>query len=252
MGKHVPWFTTLGGAYEHAAKHGSKPPYELPESWIKSKAALDLKTPFDTVSTPDIIGGNSGSPLINKNAEVVGIIFDGNIESLPWNFVYTDQVARSVATDSRAIIEVLRKVYHADALADELTGSSARIFESDEAGKAAEVTLSRIPLARQKAWRALFVWQLSAEEAFHGTFIFRGNWRASGHETTPGRYTAATAKPNRHVGSDARNFGKTCAYERFSQSHKKKRQPQVSTQVPVQNERTAASEKTTAARAALH
>ena len=85
-GKNVPWFTTMGGAYQHAAKHGSKPPYQLPESWLKYKSAIDLKTPYDTVSTPDIIGGNSGSPVINKNAEVVGIIFDGNIESLPWNF----------------------------------------------------------------------------------------------------------------------------------------------------------------------
>ena len=89
-GKNVPWFTTMGGAYEHAAKHGNKPPYQLPESWMKYKSAIDLKTPFDTVSTPDIIGGNSGSPVINKAGEVVGIIFDGNIESLAWNFAYSD------------------------------------------------------------------------------------------------------------------------------------------------------------------
>ena len=124
-GKHVPWYTTMGGAYDHAAAHGSKYPYELPASWIKAKSSIDLKTPFDTVSTPDIIGGNSGSPLINKDAEVVGIIFDGNIESLPWNFMYDDMVGRSVSTDSRAILEALRKIYHADALADELTGTAA-------------------------------------------------------------------------------------------------------------------------------
>jgi hypothetical protein len=122
-GKNVPWFTTMGGAYKHAADHGSKPPYELPESWLKAKTSLDLNTPFDVVSTPDIIGGNSGSPVINKNAEVVGIIFDGNIESLPWNFMYSDKVGRAVEVDSRAIIESLHKIYHADALATELTGT---------------------------------------------------------------------------------------------------------------------------------
>jgi hypothetical protein len=121
-GKQIPWFTTMGGAFEHAAAHGSKPPYELPASWMKAKSSLDLKTVYDTASTPDIIGGNSGSPVINKDAEVVGIIFDGNIESLPWNFVYDDVQGRSIATDSRAIIEALRKIYHADALATELAG----------------------------------------------------------------------------------------------------------------------------------
>ena len=122
-GKKFPWFTTLGGAYQHAAEHGSKPPYQLPESWMKAKSSLNLKTPYDTVSTPDIIGGNSGSPVVDKNAEVVGIIFDGNIESLPWNFMYSDQVGRSIATDSRAIIEALKQVYHADALVNEITGT---------------------------------------------------------------------------------------------------------------------------------
>jgi Peptidase S46 len=121
-GKSVPWFTTMGGAYTHSANHGSKPPYQLPDSWLKAKTSIDLNTPFDTVSTPDIIGGNSGSPVINKNAEVVGIVFDGNIESLAWNFLYTDKVARAVEVDSRAIIESLRKIYHADALVNELTG----------------------------------------------------------------------------------------------------------------------------------
>ena len=124
-GKNVPWFTTMGGAYKHAAEHGSKPPYQLPESWLKYKSAINLETPFDTVSTPDIIGGNSGSPVINKNAEIVGIIFDGNIESLPWNFMYSDTVARSVEVDSRAIMESLRKIYHADALANELASTEA-------------------------------------------------------------------------------------------------------------------------------
>ena len=112
-GKHIPWFTTIGGAYEHAAQHGDKPPYQLPESWMNARSTVNLKTPFDTASTPDIIGGNSGSPVMNKAGEVVGIIFDGNIQSLPWNFAYDDKQARAVATDSRAVIESLRNIYHA-------------------------------------------------------------------------------------------------------------------------------------------
>ena len=119
-GEQVPWFTTMGGAYQHATEHDSKYPYELPESWLKNKGNIDSNTPYDTVSTADIIGGNSGSPVINKAGEVVGIIFDGNIESLAWNFEYTDKVARAVEVDSRAITESLRKIYHADALIDEL------------------------------------------------------------------------------------------------------------------------------------
>ena len=119
-GKHIPFFTTMGGAFQHAAAHGNKFPYHLPESWMKAKSALNLSMPLNFVSTPDIIGGNSGSPTINKAGEVVGIIFDGNIESLPWNFVYDDTVGRSLSVDSRGIQEALRKIYGASALVDEL------------------------------------------------------------------------------------------------------------------------------------
>ncbi len=131
-GKSIPFATNMGGAYEHAAEHQSQPPYNLPDSWIKSKANLDLKTPLNFVSTPDIIGGNSGSPTVNKKAEVVGIIFDGNIESLPWNFAFSDVQGRSVSVDSRGIQEALRKIYGATALADELLGKKA---EGAKAGK---------------------------------------------------------------------------------------------------------------------
>jgi hypothetical protein len=122
-GKAIPYATTMAGAYEHAAEKGSQPPYALPESWNKSKAKLDLKTPMNFVSTADIIGGNSGSPTVNKKGEVVGIIFDGNIESLPWNFAFSDAQGRAVSVDSRGIQEALRKVYGATALADELLGT---------------------------------------------------------------------------------------------------------------------------------
>lgn len=124
-GKAIPFDTNIGGAFEHAAEHNNEAPYNLPESWMKSKAKLDLKTPLNFVSTADIIGGNSGSPTVNKKGEVVGIIFDGNIESLPWNFAFRDTQGRAVSVDSRGIQEALRKIYGASALADELMGTQA-------------------------------------------------------------------------------------------------------------------------------
>jgi hypothetical protein len=136
-GKRIPYFTTMGGAFEHAAAHGNKDPYELPESWMKAKSKIKLNTPLNFVHTSDIIGGNSGSPTIDKKAEVVGIIFDGNIESLPWNFVFDDTVGRSVSVDSRGIVEALRDVYDATALADELTGSTTGASMKPAAKKSA-------------------------------------------------------------------------------------------------------------------
>jgi hypothetical protein len=119
--KNIPYFTTFAGGFEHAAEHGNKSPYKLPESWTRAKSSLNLATPLNYVSTADIIGGNSGSPTVNRKGEVVGIIFDGNIQSLAWNFVYDDEQARAVHVDSRGIVEALRKIYGATALVDELT-----------------------------------------------------------------------------------------------------------------------------------
>jgi hypothetical protein len=116
-----PW-TNIGGAYEHAANHGNVPPFELPPDWQKDKSKLNLETPFNFVSTADIIGGNSGSPVVNRAGELVGIIFDGNLESLVLDFVYSDKQARAISVHSSVIIEALRKIYGATALADELTG----------------------------------------------------------------------------------------------------------------------------------
>jgi hypothetical protein len=121
-GKTIAPFTQIGGAFEHASAHGNKPPYELPESWIQAKREnrLNLDTPFNFVSTADIIGGNSGSPVIDRKGELVGIIFDGNIHSLVLDFGYDDKQARAVAVDARGIAEALRSVYQARNVLSEL------------------------------------------------------------------------------------------------------------------------------------
>jgi hypothetical protein len=120
LGEEFPPWTTLGGAFRHAADHGSRPPFAFPKRWLRCKDRLDLDTPLNVITTADIIGGNSGSPVVNRQGELVGIIFDGNLPSLVWDFLYDDKEGRSIHVDCRAVEEALRKVYDAGALADEL------------------------------------------------------------------------------------------------------------------------------------
>ncbi|MBL8727743.1 MAG: S46 family peptidase [Planctomycetes bacterium] len=116
----APWFTTLYGLFGRHAEFGGKHPFDLPQAWLDKEKQLDLATPFNFVATCDIIGGNSGSPMIDRDQNVVGLIFDGNIEMLGNNYVFDDEIGRTVSVHPAIIVEALRKVYDAKPLADEL------------------------------------------------------------------------------------------------------------------------------------
>ena len=123
-GTKAPYKTTFYGLYDRAHSFDLAPPFDLPARYSEGIGKLDLATPFDFVNTCDVVGGNSGSPVINRNAELVGLVFDGNIESLAGDFVYDGETNRTVAVHSAAMIEALRKLYGAGKLADELEGTS--------------------------------------------------------------------------------------------------------------------------------
>jgi hypothetical protein len=120
--REIPPYTTMAGAYERAT---GREPFALPRSWLSAREKLDLQTPFDFVTTNDIIGGNSGSPVFDKDLQIVGLVFDGNILSLGGDYGFDEAVNRTVAVDSRAILEALSKVYGATRIVDELRGPRA-------------------------------------------------------------------------------------------------------------------------------
>ena len=116
-GTMVEPFTTIGGAFQ---RHTGAPPYDLPSSWLKAKSRLDLSAPMNLVTSNDIIGGNSGSPLFNKDRQIVGLVFDGNIHSLGGDYAFDERVNRTVAVHSTAILEALDVVYDAQRVKKEL------------------------------------------------------------------------------------------------------------------------------------
>ncbi len=127
----APVFTTFYGLYDRHYSHEGNPDWELPERWLDPPATLDLRTPMNFVSTADIIGGNSGSPVLDRDLEVVGVVFDGNAESLPGDYIYLPEKNRSVAVDVRAILEALDEIYDLDRLVLELTTGELAATEAE-------------------------------------------------------------------------------------------------------------------------
>ena len=133
-GTKAPPHTTIFGLYGHYYAYGPESAWDLPERWLEAPERLDRATPLNLVSTNDITGGNSGSPLLNQDLEVVGLIFDSNIEALPNEFLYTDAAARAISVDARGILEALDEVYDADRIVLELT--TGERYETEAAADA--------------------------------------------------------------------------------------------------------------------
>ncbi|MFP2929419.1 S46 family peptidase [Pyxidicoccus sp. 3LG] len=123
-GKKVEPITQMAGTFE---RHTGEDPFALPSSWLKSQNILDGKTGMNFVTTNDIIGGNSGSPMINKDGEIIGLVFDGNIQSLGGEYGFDESVNRTVAVHSDAIIESLKKIYGATRVLEELRPGSTKV-----------------------------------------------------------------------------------------------------------------------------
>jgi hypothetical protein len=118
----MPFRTNFAGLYARSFAFDGKPPFDLSDAWLQKQRDIDLAMPLNFVATLDIIGGNSGSPVVGRNGELVGLVFDGNLEGLGSRYAYTERNARAIAVDARAIVQALTKVYGAAPLVAELTG----------------------------------------------------------------------------------------------------------------------------------
>ncbi|MEO8272053.1 MAG: S46 family peptidase, partial [Aureliella sp.] len=119
-GQSIPPHTTIGGAFQHEAAHQRSEDWVLPDSYEAAKGKIDLNTPLNFVCTADIIGGNSGSPVVDREGRLVGVIFDGNIQSLTADFYHSEVQGRAVAVHIAAVLEALDKIYHASALREQI------------------------------------------------------------------------------------------------------------------------------------
>jgi Peptidase S46 len=125
QGIRIPFQTTVAGLDERNREHHNRPPFNLPQRWLERRDKLSAKTPFNFICTADVVSGNSGSPVVNRKGEVVGLVFDRNLPCLVLDYSYTDKQARAMGVDSRGIIEVFRKVYEAESLTQEILAPSA-------------------------------------------------------------------------------------------------------------------------------
>jgi hypothetical protein len=117
----APVYTTFYGLYDHYYSYGASTEWDLPDRWLNPPSSFDMSKPLNFVSTLDIVGGNSGSPVVNSDLEIVGVAFDGNIESLPGNYIFLPDVNRAVSVDVRGMLEALDDIYEADRIVEELT-----------------------------------------------------------------------------------------------------------------------------------
>jgi hypothetical protein len=204
-GRRIPPFTTIEGIYKRSAERGGVEPFELPQRWLERRERLNLDTPLNFVLTADIIGGNSGSPVVNREGKLSGVIFDGNIHSLVLDFAYDDDPARAVAVDGRAILEALDKIYDAGPLVEEITRSAG---QAREGGRPARNEQAAAGETRLFDGKSLDGWKMLTEGVYadHGPVMVRDGALvlSRGHQQTGVVYAGRFPKDNYEVLFEAR------------------------------------------------